>query len=91
VASDERMRELVAEWGLRVYCVVCFTDPAGVPRAPFQRHRPEVDGRLRRRVCPFCGWRSFRSVAWALRYRARASKLAAEFRQGETVFSDGVH
>lgn len=48
--NDPRMRARVARWGRKVVCVLCKSGLDGT-----LRHRPETDGRLRRRSCPKCG------------------------------------
>lgn len=64
----EAIRRRVERYGLRVVCCRCGARG---------RHRPSIDGRLRKRPCPKCGGR-LRSVAWAKRYGAA---FAAECRE----------
>ncbi len=78
MANDESVRQLVALYGLKVECLMCGAEG---------RHRPETQGRLRARRCPRCGRRSLRTSYWVRRHPGAASKLVAEHRAGEAVFS----
>lgn len=60
--GEAAIRRRVERYGLRVICARCGARG---------RHRPSVDGRLRKRPCPVkgCGGR-LRSVAWAKKHEA---------------------
>lgn len=61
--NDQRMREMVQRFGLKVRCALCGWQG---------RHRPETQGRLRLRACPSCG-----AVGYALRSERWMQKKAA--------------
>jgi len=52
------IRRRLERYGLRVVCARCGARG---------RHRPSIDGRLRKRPCPKCGGR-LRSLAWAKKH-----------------------
>lgn len=72
-SADPRVaaiRRRVERYGLRVVCLECGARG---------RHRPSIDGRLRKRPCPKCGGR-LRSVAWVARFPAQAAAEGARER-----------
>jgi len=72
------MRDAIALFGLKVICILC---------GKTLRHRPEEEGRLRRRACPKCGWRSLRSAYWVKSHRHRAWELRQAHRNGTQKFT----
>jgi len=64
------IRRRVERYGLRVVCLGCGARG---------RHRPSIDGRLRKRPCPKCGAR-LRSVAWVRNNAAAAARAGAQER-----------
>jgi len=69
-AVTAAIRRRVERYGLRVVCLAC-----GVRG----RHRPSIDGRLRKRPCPKCGGR-LRTVHWVATHEAAAAVEAREER-----------
>lgn len=69
-AARAAIRRRVERYGLKVVCLVCGARG---------RHRPSIDGRLRKRPCPKCGGK-LRLVAWVKRFEAAAEREAAEER-----------
>lgn len=67
---QEAIRRRVERYGLRVVCLGCGARG---------RHRPTLQGRLRKRPCPKCGAR-LRSVAWVRAHPAAAAQAGAEER-----------
>lgn len=74
-AKEAAIRRRVERYGLRVVCLVCGARG---------RHRPSIDGRLRKRPCPKCGG-LLRSVWWVQRHEAAAAALAREERALRSV------
>jgi len=65
------IRRRVERYGLRVICLGCGAKG---------RHRPSIDGRLRKRPCPRCGGR-LRSLAWCKSHPEAAAIEAREERK----------
>jgi hypothetical protein len=66
----EAIRRRIERYGLRVVCLGCGARG---------RHRPSIDGRLRKRPCPKCGG-LLKPVWWVARNEAAAAALAREER-----------
>ena len=86
MVGNELIRRGVQTFGLRVVCLLCARGGRGDPKRAYIRHRPEVDGRLRERACPWCGVKALRSLAWVRGHQEAANTLARLHTDGVRCF-----
>jgi hypothetical protein len=73
---DTDMRQLVARFGINVVCMGC---------GRHWKHRPEREGRLRKRLSECCG-SPMLSLAYAKRNRDKARAKVLAYRATRTIF-----